>query len=91
MPTVFRDDYILGLKAFSQGKKVDSICKVMNKAYKITNQIPWDKNTNELITYLYENSAFEEPKDAIWGTHPTNFYYTQQESTLNSIKTLKIK
>ena len=91
VPTVFRDDYILGLKAFSQGKKVDSICKVMNKAYKITNQIPWDKNTNELITYLYENSAFEEPKDAIWGTHPTNFYYTQQESTLNSIKTLKIK
>lgn len=67
IPTVFRDDYITALKAFSQGHRVEAICSAMQKAYQITAMIPWRESLDTIIDFLQKNSGFSDPKDSLWG------------------------
>jgi fido (protein-threonine AMPylation protein) len=70
IPTVFREDYISALKAFSQQNNPKPIVSALIKAYKITKSIDWSSNMNSITQYIKENSGFEKGLNSIWGVKP---------------------
>lgn len=91
IPTVFRDDYITSLKAFSQSKDVVPITVALNKAGLISQSIPWDKDVEYLKLFLEDKSAFCEPKYSMWGLQPPKNIEEHESIQLDLFKNLKIK
>lgn len=87
IPNVFRDDYIMALKAFSNHNPVP-IMRAINKAGLITNSIPYEMNSDDLIAWLTQNSAFQHPNDSIWGALPPKIS-NDTEHFGNLLKNLK--
>jgi hypothetical protein len=62
VPTVFREDYILSLKKFTNQKNPDAFIRVMDKLQKFSNHIFGD-NFDELNNYLKKTDAYKEPSE----------------------------
>jgi len=63
VPTVFRDDYLDGLRMLSRQDQPGVLIKVMRYAHDYTSQIPWD-STETARHALQETHAFNEPNSA---------------------------
>lgn len=70
VPTVFREDYLLALKAFSQAKNIFPFERMMSRLAAINRAIPKEEDRNVLIRILREKSAFCHAADSIWGVAP---------------------
>lgn len=71
IPTVFRDDYITALKAFSQSSNPIPYQRMINRAALINESIPKEAdNLGVIIEFLREKSAFCHSTDSIWGVSP---------------------
>jgi hypothetical protein len=60
VPTVFREDYILSLKKFSNRKEPDTFIRVMDKLQHFSNNI-FGENFDELNKYFVKTNAYKEP------------------------------
>lgn len=60
VPTVFREDYILSLKKFTNQKDPDAFIRVMDKLQKFSNNI-FGENFEELNNYFRATDAYKEP------------------------------
>ena len=65
IPTVFREDYLLALRAFSNGDPVPVI-RMFARAVRITRSVPFDRPFPALTAWLKERRAFDLPKEARW-------------------------
>jgi len=63
VPTVFREDYIMSLKKFTNRKEPDTFIRVMDKLQHFSNNIFGD-NFEELNDYLKATNAYSEPSEA---------------------------
>jgi hypothetical protein len=62
VPTVFREDYIMSLKKFTNRKEPDTFIRVMDKLQYFSNNIFGD-NFDELNNYFKETNAYKEPSE----------------------------
>jgi len=62
VPTVFREDYIMSLKKFTNRKEPDTFIRVMDKLQYFSNNIFGD-NFDELNDYFKETNAYKEPSE----------------------------
>jgi hypothetical protein len=62
VPTVFREDYILSLKKFTNSKEPDTYIRVMDKLQHFSNTI-FGNNFDELNHYFQETDAYKEPSE----------------------------
>jgi len=60
VPTVMREDYILGLKSFTLNNNYEAYIRLFKKLFKINSEIEYDKSIKELILYFEEKDAFNE-------------------------------
>ena len=63
VPTVFREDYILSLKKFSNLKDPDAFIRVMDKLHHYSSHI-FGKSFEEFNHYFTETNAYKEPSEA---------------------------
>ncbi|MDP2782256.1 Fic family protein [Devosia sp.] len=70
VPTVFREDYMLAMKAFSQQSNIHPFERMMSKLVVINRDIPRDASRAELVASLHEKSAFCLPSESMWGVKP---------------------
>jgi len=63
VPTVFRDDYLGGLRKLTRHGDSDPYIRVMEKAYEFSGNIFGD-DINEMEGYLKQCNAFSEPAEA---------------------------
>ena len=78
IPNVFREDYILALRAFSNGNPVPVI-RMFRRAMEISASIPFDKPFPELTRWLKERNAFLDPDDGKWRDAPVARKIAQEE------------
>ena len=78
IPNVFREDYILVLRAFSNGNPVPVI-RMFRRAMEISASIPFDKPFPELTRWLKERNAFLDPDDGKWRDAPVARKIAQEE------------
>lgn len=69
---VFREDYLLPLKAFSKRNEVKGVVNSLVKAAKITHQIPFDDSLDEIDLFIHDHGGFENPTRHTWGISPSN-------------------
>lgn len=63
IPTIYRNNYLSGLKALSQSKRTDALISILDFAQKFTRSIPW--NTVESTRKsLEQTNAFRDPGEA---------------------------
>ena len=62
VPTVYREDYILSLKKFTNCKDPDAFIRVMDKLQHFSNHIFGD-NFDELNDYFKATNAYKEPSE----------------------------
>ncbi len=62
VPTVYREDYIVSLKKFTNRKDPDTFIRVMDKLQYFSNHIFGD-NFAELNNYFKETNAYKEPSE----------------------------
>lgn len=65
IPTVFREDYILALRAFSNGDPIPVI-RMFKRAADITSSIPFAQAFVSLTAWLKARNAFASPDQAKW-------------------------
>ena len=65
IPTVFREDYILAMRAFSNGDSVP-IIRAYRRAIEISSSIPFD----DLTSWLRDRNAFGNPNEEKWNDLP---------------------
>lgn len=90
IPTVYRDDYITALKAFSKNNNVKAITQTLNKACLITNEIDYNLSINQLLEWLYSKSAFEDPGVSMWGLVPDKDFELGGGSQLDLFSNLPV-
>ena len=69
IPNVFREDYILALRAFSNGNSVPVI-RMFRRAMEISASIPFDRPFPDLTQWLKDRNAFLDPNDGKWRDVP---------------------
>ena len=62
VPTVFREDYLLSLKKFTNRKEPDTFIRVMDKLQYFSHYI-FGENFDELNNYLKATNAYKEPSE----------------------------
>ena len=62
VPTVFREDYILSLKKFTNQKEPDTFIRVMDKLQYFSNNI-FGTDFDELNAYFKATNAYKEPSE----------------------------
>ena len=62
VPTVYREDYIMSLKKFTNRKEPDAFIRVMDKLQYFSNNIFGD-NFDELNNYFKATDAYKEPSE----------------------------
>ncbi|MDR3339140.1 MAG: Fic family protein [Candidatus Symbiothrix sp.] len=62
VPTVYREDYIMSLKKFTNRKEPDTFIRVMDKLQYFSNNIFGD-NFDELNNYFEATNAYKEPSE----------------------------
>jgi Fic family protein len=62
VPTVFREDYIMALKKFTNRKEPGTFIRVMDKLQYFSNNI-FGENFDELNNYFKETNAYKEPSE----------------------------
>jgi hypothetical protein len=62
VPTVYREDYIMSLKKFTNKKEPDTFIRVMDKLQYFSNNIFGD-NFDELNNYFKATDAYKEPSE----------------------------
>lgn len=65
IPNVFREDYILALRAFSGGDPVPAV-RMFVKAMDITTSIPFEMGFEDLSSWLKDRNAYEDPAAGRW-------------------------
>ncbi len=62
VPTVYREDYIMSLKKFTNRKEPDTFIRVMDKLQHFSNNI-FGSNFEELNDYFKATNAYKEPSE----------------------------
>ena len=62
VPTVYREDYIMSLKKFTNRKEPDTFIRVMDKLQIFSNNI-FGNNFEELNNYFKATDAYKEPSE----------------------------
>jgi Fic family protein len=62
VPTVYREDYIMSLKKFTNRKEPDTFIRIMDKLQYFSNNIFGD-NFDELNNYFKATNAYKEPSE----------------------------
>jgi Fic family protein len=62
VPTVFREDYIMSLKKFTNRREPDAFIRVMDKLQHFSNNI-FGSNFDELNEYFQATDAYKEPSE----------------------------
>ena len=62
VPTVYREDYIMSLKKFTNRKEPDTFIRVMDKLQYFSNNI-FGNNFDELNNYFKATNAYKEPSE----------------------------
>lgn len=62
IPTIYREDYLLALKKFSQKKDPEVYVKMLDKAHCFSETVLGD-NMEEMQSYLENCNAFKEPEE----------------------------
>jgi hypothetical protein len=62
VPTVFREDYIMPLKKFTNRREPDAFTRVMDKLQHFSNNI-FGENFDELNEYFQATNAYKEPSE----------------------------
>jgi len=62
VPTVYREDYIMSLKKFTNRKEPDTFIRVMDKLQYFSNNI-FGNNFDELNDYFKATNAYKEPSE----------------------------
>lgn len=65
IPTVFREDYLLAVRAFSNGNPVPVI-RMFRQAALITASVPFEQPFADLTRWLKARNAFAAPDEARW-------------------------
>ncbi|MHB8254220.1 MAG: Fic family protein [Acidiferrobacter sp.] len=65
IPTVFREDYILALQAFSNGDPMPVI-RMFKRAADITSSVPFVRDFGSLTAWLKARNGFASPDQAKW-------------------------
>ncbi|MDR2840983.1 MAG: Fic family protein [Paludibacter sp.] len=63
VPTVYREDYIMSLKKFTNRKEPDTFIRVMDKLQHFSNNI-FGENFDEINAYFKATNAYKEPSEA---------------------------
>ena len=63
VPTVYREDYLLGLRKYSRRKDPDTYIRVMEKMHKFSDNL-YGSDFDNLNTYLQQCNAYEDPQSA---------------------------
>jgi len=63
IPTIYRNNYLLALKALSQNGRADALVRTLDYAQKWTASLPWDEvaNTRKMLETC---NAFTDPHTA---------------------------
>lgn len=69
IPNVFREDYILAMRAFSAGDTVPAI-RVFKRAMEITLDIDWRRDWHQVTANIADMNGFCDPHEAKWGGRP---------------------
>jgi hypothetical protein len=64
VPTVFREDYIMSLKKFTNRREPDTFIRVMDKLQHFSNNI-FGSNFDELNDYFRATNAYKEPSEGM--------------------------
>jgi hypothetical protein len=64
VPTVFREDYIMSLKKFTNRREPDAFIRVMDKLQHFSNNI-FGSNFDELNDYFRATNAYKEPSEGM--------------------------
>lgn len=91
IPNVFGEDYILGLKAFSNSNNPMPIIKTLNRAAQITNAVPYHTEIKDLINFLNNNSAFCLPQESMWGVKPPNMENNGETNQLDLFSNIGLR
>lgn len=91
IPNVFGEDYILGLKAFSNSNNTVPIIKTLNRAAQITNAVPYHTDIKDLIDFLNNNSAFCLPQESMWGVKPPNMENNGETNQLDLFSNIGLR
>ncbi len=70
IPTVLREDYVLGLQSFTQNSNMPAVARLFDRIIEINNSIDYNSDLDDIIAYLDGKSAFMDPKDGKWGETP---------------------
>jgi Fic family protein len=62
VPTVYREDYMMSLKKFTNRKEPDTYIRVMDKLQYFSNNI-FGENFDELNNYFKATNAYKEPSE----------------------------
>ena len=62
IPNVFREDYIISLKKFTNQRMPDAYVRMLLRAYEFSSTI-YGENIDEMENYLLKCDAFQEPKE----------------------------
>ncbi len=65
IPTVFREDYLLALSAFSKLDPIPAI-RMFCRAERITASVPFDRGFADLTRWLRDRGAFKRPSEGMW-------------------------
>jgi Fic family protein len=63
IPTIYRNNYLSGLKALSQSKRTDALINILDFAQKFTRSVPWN-NLESARESLEQTNAFRDPGEA---------------------------
>jgi Fic family protein len=63
VPTIYRNNYLSGLKALSQNRRSDALISILDFAQKFTRSVPWN-DLESTRKSLEQTNAFRDPGEA---------------------------
>ena len=67
IPTVFREDYIMGLKSFTLNSDYKALLRLFERLFDINASIDYDDSIENLILFLDRENAFSDSANGLWG------------------------
>jgi len=79
VPTVLREDYILGLKSFTINSNYKALIRLFEKLFDVNGIINYDNKIEFLIEFLDGKNAFADSSDGNWGEARQEQYEMEEE------------
>jgi len=67
IPTVFREDYIMGLKSFTLNSDYKALLRLFERLFDINASIDYNDSIENLISFLDRENAFSDSANGLWG------------------------